>query len=226
MPRRVYRRRNRRPRNVRRRRAGKRSITMVPRGLNPVALRYVGKMKYSETFTTDVDGQYIYRLNGLFDPNQTGVGHQPYGFDSLANLYNRYRVIACGWRIERAMLEGGNPLMIGSIPSNDAGIVWNLAGGFSHMRECPRSKYVIQNAGAPVKVLSGKSYLPSLVGRSKAQYMADDAYQSTVVAVPTEATPLYILTYNTNDTPAPGTSLNIVLEYTVEFFDVKRQVQS
>lgn len=224
MPRKYYRRRpSRRPRNVRRKRYGKRSITMVPRGLNPIAPRYIGKMKYSETITTGLIGDYQFRLNSLFDPNLSGTGHQPYGFDTLSTLYNRYRVIACGWRVERAMLDNGAPLLVGAIPSNDTSIVWN---SFSELRENPRSKYIIQNAGAPVKVLSGKSYLPSLMGRSKAQYMADDNYQAIVTTNPAENAILYLLTANTNDTPAPSQNLNVVLEFTVEFFDVKRQVQS
>lgn len=32
------------------------------------------------------------RLNSLFDPDLTGVGHQPYGYDQMAALYNVYKV--------------------------------------------------------------------------------------------------------------------------------------
>ena len=35
--------------------------------------------------------QYM-RMNSLFDPDQTGTGHQPYYFDQFAALYNRYTV--------------------------------------------------------------------------------------------------------------------------------------
>lgn len=32
------------------------------------------------------------RLNSLFDPDQTGTGHQPYGRDTMASIYQRYKV--------------------------------------------------------------------------------------------------------------------------------------
>lgn len=217
--RRPYRRRQAR-RGRRMRRGG---ITTVPSGLNPIPPRYICKMKYSEFITTDGTGQFTMNLNSVFDPNRTGVGHQPYGFDTMATLYNRYRVISCGWRIQRAMLEGGAPIMVGTIPTNDVGIFFT---DFSELRENPRAKYITQNAGAGVVTLKGKSYLPSLVGRTKEQYMADDHYQAVVTTNPIEAALLYILTYNANDTAAPGTGLQVLLEYTVEFFDVKRQVRS
>jgi len=31
----------------------------------------------------------------IFDPNYTGVGHQPYGHDEWATRYNQYAVISC-----------------------------------------------------------------------------------------------------------------------------------
>lgn len=34
----------------------------------------------------------MYRGNSLFDPDFTGIGHQPRGFDQLATLYERYYV--------------------------------------------------------------------------------------------------------------------------------------
>jgi len=38
-------------------------------------------------------GVYVFSANGLYDPNITGVGHQPTGFDQLMVLYQEYLVI-------------------------------------------------------------------------------------------------------------------------------------
>jgi len=55
-------------------------------------------MRYSEQFTidasaVDVPGSYIFMANGLYDPNVTGTGHQPRGFDQLMAMYKHYEVM-------------------------------------------------------------------------------------------------------------------------------------
>jgi hypothetical protein len=45
----------------------------------------------SATFNTFGTAQ-TYRLNSLFDPDVTGGGTQPYGFDTLATIYKQYKV--------------------------------------------------------------------------------------------------------------------------------------
>lgn len=207
-----------------RRKGAKRThpVTLVARGLQPFSSRYICKMKYSETVTPPLAGLYQMNLNSIFDPNRTGGGHQPYGFDQLSTLYNKYRVISCGYRIQRAMLDTGNPVMVGALPSNDVSRTFST---FSELRENPRAKYITQNSGSDVKTLSGKVYLPSLMGRTRAQYMADDQYSSIVTTSPQEAAILYILTSDANDIPA-NYSVQVLLEFTVEFFDVKHVLQS
>lgn len=39
--------------------------------------------------------QNLFRLNSIYDPDQTGVGGQPSGYNAYVGLYSRYKVIAC-----------------------------------------------------------------------------------------------------------------------------------
>lgn len=82
-------------------------FALVPRG--PVRMNQLGDpfpliwkrtLTYAQlhTLTAGASGLFgteqIYRLSSLFDPDLTGTGHQPYGFDSFAALYYRYKVDA------------------------------------------------------------------------------------------------------------------------------------
>jgi len=214
----------RKPRRRAARKGGRQALTTVNRSLQPIANRYICKMKYATTIATNSTGSYIFNLNSLFDPDRTGFGHQPYGFDPLANLYNRYRVISCGWRVQNPSGATGMALTTSAVPSNDLSIAWTNTG---IMLENPRAKYITQNPGAPIMNLKGKQYLPALVGRTKAQYMADDSYGATVLASPTEVALLYLQTFNAlSGEIIAGIGLQVVLEYTVEFYDIKHVVQS
>lgn len=197
---------------------------LVNTALHPIPQRFITKMKYSEQVNTDANGQYRFNLNSIYDPNSTGTGHQPYGYDTLSTLYNRYRVISCGWRIQVNWQANQNaqPVLVGAIPANESLTFLSLA----ELRENPRAKYINQNYGAETIALTGKSYIPSLVGRNKAQYMADDRYQALMTASPNELAILNVVTGpNGLDSPASAT-IQIVLEYTVEFFDIKHLAQS
>jgi len=54
------------------------------------------KLRYTErvslTATSGVYTQQIWKLNGMFDPNYSGTGTQPEGFDQWMTLYDRFRV--------------------------------------------------------------------------------------------------------------------------------------
>lgn len=203
-----------------RRAAPRRSTVNVNRSLQPIPQRYICKLKYAEDVYTTATGAYAMNLNSLYDPNRTGTGHQPYGFDQLATLYNRYRVIACGWRITAPSSVG--TVQLGTLPANES----ITLATFAELKENPRAKYVIQHVGGNVQTVSGKVYIPSLVGRTKQQYMADDRYQATVTTDPAELAILNIMAANNGGVGLSGQVVNVIMEYTVEFFDVKPLAQS
>lgn len=217
------RRQNRRKRYAGRRRAP-RTVT-VNRALAPYSQRYITKLKYNENFTMPaaVGGlqTYSFNLNSLFDPNRVAGGHQPYGFDQLATVYNRYRVISCSYTIK--CISSTQTVNLVALPANQA--VFPAFAGAA--MESPRAKFITQNPGGNLKTLWGRTYIPSLMGRNKSQYMADDNYQAQVTADPAELAVLNIFTQGINDSATdPACLLSITLEYTAEFFDVKQLAAS
>jgi len=61
--------------------------------MQKVTMRYQGGVALSPGFS-GVTATHVFTANGMFDPDNTGVGHQPRGFDQLMVLYDHYVVIA------------------------------------------------------------------------------------------------------------------------------------
>lgn len=194
----------------------KKRMLNVNKALTPFSQRFITKMKYSDTFTLQLsnNGTYYFNLNSVFDPNRTGIGHQPYGYDQLAALYNRYRVISCSYNI--TAYSGGSVVRVAAIPCNE---IFTTTPSVSAACENPRSKWIIQIPGGNTKLLKGNVYMPSLVGRNKAQYMADDRFQAQVGSNPAEAGLLGIFGADIGDLSAT-IQCTITLNYVVEWFDV------
>lgn len=234
----------RRGKRVSKRKAGARKRVTVNKALQPIPQRYICKMKYCDTFSLNTDGSvpgvvvHRMRLNSLFDPNLTSTGHRPYGFTQLLGtpgtsdngLYNRYRVISCSYSIYAAPASGQN-IQITALPGNES-VGTTIGVNGSALRENPRAKYITQTTGAPIKLLKGKVYLPSLVGRTKSQYMAEHNYQALSTENPAENAILNIYLNEIGDsTGLPGgipvsARVNITMVYTVELFDVHNKGQS
>lgn len=88
-------------RPYRRRRAG-RYYSMKATPLSLTAPAMYTKLRYRQkiALTASTTFQYnVFRLNSVYDPDYTGVGGQPMGFDQLAGLYNKFTVYGCKARI-------------------------------------------------------------------------------------------------------------------------------
>ncbi len=64
---------------------------------NPVPSQKLVKLKYVEQVSMDPAAgsmsHFLFRANSLFDPNQTGTGHQPMGLDQWEPFYGLYTVV-------------------------------------------------------------------------------------------------------------------------------------
>jgi len=55
--------------------------------------------------TLGVPTSYVFSANGAFDPNITGTGHQPMGFDQMMSLYDQYCVMSSSIQVTFAGLS-------------------------------------------------------------------------------------------------------------------------
>lgn len=104
-PRRRYSRRPRRRyvRRPRRLTRAKKSRKTYNKAWRPLGRTYACTLRYVETISRDpvmgTISDYIFSANGCYDPNITGTGHQPYGFDQLMTMYWHYTVVSSKIRV-------------------------------------------------------------------------------------------------------------------------------
>lgn len=81
---------------------------------NVFRLQHRCRLRYFDTLDLGVVGAspvaYVYSANGLFDPDVTGTGHQPMGFDQLSAFYQHHCVLN-GTIVVSFSLADGNTTM-------------------------------------------------------------------------------------------------------------------
>ncbi len=187
--------------------------------LNPhlyVTLTYSETIQFSNA--TLVGSQQIFNLNSIYDPNRTGGGHQPYGFDTLITLYNRYRVLKTSWSFEFGP-TATNGVYANVVPVNGSLLTpVTTAGTFETSAEVPFARpFMVPNAGATVTI-SGSMALNKLNGCTITEYLGDDRFEAQIGASPAEVMTIYITTYNPN-TATAAHSVMCTLHYEVDFHD-------
>ncbi len=89
--------RRRRGRGRGRMRGGRRRRVMAPPRISLLGNSKAVRLKYHASFvlqTNDIGdvSTHVFSASGMFDPDITGIGHQPRGFDQLMSLYSFYTV--------------------------------------------------------------------------------------------------------------------------------------
>lgn len=127
------------------------------------------RLRYADIMTlTSSNGSLTgstFRMNSVYDPDYTNVGHQPYYFDQFAALYGRYAVQGAKLTAKFSIVpsttstsQPSGPVICAVLTDNDA----TLPAVLSTMMENQNSVSDVlcnQTGGNNVKVLS-KTYSP------------------------------------------------------------------
>lgn len=173
-------------------------------------------MKYAEQSVfivpAAVSGAYVYAGNDIFDPNVTGTGHQPMGFDQLMALYKRFRVHSSRITVELVYQTTG--FMYSVTPSQSSTTPTN----FNDSEESPYAKWIVafSGVGYRVKVENDISTIEITGIQSISQ---DDQFAGTSTASPGRLW-YWVIHGQSYDGVATGSlRVNVCLEYDVELYD-------
>lgn len=182
-PRFSRRRRTRRGSRFYRRRGRRSSTVRLTHRTGAFPDRFLVKLKYVQTITTTTGGSgvgalYQWNLNSIYDPDRSGTGHQPYGHDTLATIFARYRVWKTCWNLR---FTSSAPCRITVGVENGTSAPTDVATA----AERPRYTCKVISTGEHA-VFRGHMYLPRLNGSTAAAYKADDRFQALFGTSPNE----------------------------------------
>lgn len=195
-----------------------------------VRMKYVEYRNMLTGVITPVD-QYAYRANSAYDPDATGVGHQPLGFDQWSQFYNKYVVTEARMTVKgQGQSYGSTPYILGILLSDDVALSANLASNGLTVCEQPHAIY---DFGSPTangwQTVCTKKY-----NAKKWHNVTNvkDSTQLTANVTADPADPTYFIIYmssyrgQNNDVGSTGVAVHIMIEYTVVFSDPKQLDQS
>lgn len=189
----------------------------------------VRKLRYTTANILSVSSgvltTHVFSLNGLYDPDYTGTGHQPMGFDQMMPFYNHYHVTKAKVHVIFSMLEADRAGSIGIKVTPDT----TPPGSFENLIEEGRNSWdTIAGAASTTngtKALRCSVNVPAINGLTRANYLADTEYQGTIIANPSEQTFIHICAWSS---PLISFSVrfDIVIEYEAAFTEPRNLTPS
>lgn len=172
-------------------------------------LRYVESINMTPGTTLP----YAFSTNSCFDPNTTGAGHQPYGFDQWAIIYNHYKVYASVMTIRATNFNAAQSGTIFGIKVDDnAGTTLNI-NSLMEQKDSVYDVIVAQNAPKRLKM---KWSLKRAMDSTR------DEVQAQVASNPVDQEYFNIYAAPADSGAAPGVvTFQVQIDYYVLFTELK-----
>lgn len=194
--------------------------TRIPRGFKPFGNTRVARLTYCDNIVLDpganVTAGKVFRANGMYDPDTALGGHQPYGFDQLMALYNRYVVLGAKITITAVPAASFASYIIACKLSDNATL---LSTTPTVLQEQPGYKYrLITNGNTTPSPRLTMGYSARKLCRPG--FMNNDTYQGTVNKDPDDQWYFTVLTCSAVPSVDNGAmTFNIRIDYIAKFMN-------
>jgi len=207
-------------------RAFSRSLTKtIPLGNSDYGFpdKFKTKLRYCQSSYWDsglgLNASNTFRLNSVYDPDFSGIGHQPMYHDTLALIYGKYRVTKAVITVKFAAvnppaLVGTNygPTVVGLVCSNSSSFVSSTVD--QRMEQNDNSSKILQAKGGGNEVVTCRqTYYP---GRDLGNGAIDDSGSGSFGNNPAQV--YYCHAFKTDQSAATSIQFYTTIEYEVECF--------
>ncbi len=166
----------------------------------------------------------VYTANGMFDPNITGAGHSPRGFDQLMLLYQNYVVIAT--HIEAVFCPVGG--------TGDADTRFGIFLKSTLTAESSWNDYMEQGASKVWKVTSGRDNTNDRlildVNPNKflgiSHPLSDETVKGSAVANPTQPVAIHFVAAGFSTADLASFNFQLKFDFTAMLIEPKQVAQS
>lgn len=163
--------------------------------MQAVPAKIMTKMHYCEklTLASPIGSYSIYRYqSSIFDPNLTGVGHQPYYHDQWALLYGKYRVYGFKYRVQMTNM-GNNPVWV-SIQQAPNDSVTGSSIEYEWEKPANRGRFLLgpHNSTSARRTVKGFVNVRKLEGLSKGEFGGHEVYEANFGSSPSRVAKLQI----------------------------------
>lgn len=205
-------------------------IIRIPRGAGPIPEGEIVHLKYTTPFTITSTGGaqtfHVFKINSLYDPDLTLTGHQPYGRDQLAGLFQLYQVYKCKWRLQcvntssTATGTSETAGVVVVVPSHSAALT--TTPGYPANLEMPRAVVKLLNnnddAGRAM-MFTGGIHIAHLFSIPKGQFWDNPGdFAAAMAGEPTTLAYLHVGVSNANANTMT-TQWLVQLEMSAKVFD-------
>lgn len=166
---------------------------------------------------------HVYSCNGVYDPDITGVGHQPLGFDQFSLLYDHYTVI--GSKISVTFVNKDTTLtqMVGIRISDTA----STDNNFARTVENGTMTWAVLGAdgkGDNKVTLSKAVSIKKFMGRPN--ILSEDELRGTIISNPLDQCYFHIMAGETGLSDPSTVKIIVKIEYVTVFTEPKVLAQS
>jgi len=181
-----------------------------------VTLRYAQKARWNASAGST--GHWRFSANGLYDPDISGTGHQPRGFDQYMTMYDHYQVI--GSKCRASFYSAADPGTVGITLRDTPTVTASYLDSFEAPPE-NNTFTMIANLREPHHLTLNYSQ-KKFFGTGE----LDNNYRGTVAANPAEQAYYHLFSTDVNDLSGIEVDVLVVIDYIVIFSEPKPPPQS
>jgi len=172
------------------------------------------RLRYSSTFggataSGAITSTYVIRANDLFDPDFSGTGHQPMGFDQMMTFYNHFCVVWAKLTCVFKNTAGSAPTVCLRIDADTTPLT--SIDRIVEFGGCVTENLEIKGGYGANKQLSMVADIGKIQGISRVALTSDPSLQGSASASPAECTYFHITMWDTTATTG-SCEVDIILE--------------